>query len=1037
MPHMSSIVPFNTLVLPIMTYFRGMEVRTKIIPLFLMLFAVSPFFQASAQTRVLDNNPASIKWSQINTPSFKIIFPKGLDDQAQRMANTLEHISAPVSKSLGNKKPKKLPIVLQNQNSISNGFVALGPRRSEFQTTPPQNYNFIGTNKWMDLLAVHEYRHVVQFSQSRTGWNKLFHFLFGQNTQAGMAFTAAPPWFWEGDATVTETVLTPSGRGRIPDFDRIFRTNLLEGKRFNYNKQHLRSFKDFVPNHYVLGYHMVTHVRRRTRNTEIMDEVSSDAWSWPFVPFTFSNALKRNTGQYLVPTYNSMMDELKSVWEKQLDDMPITEFERINSRESDVFTDYSFPQVLEDGSVIALKSGIADIEEFVKFNSDGSHARKFVPGVMNDGAMLSSTQFKVVWNEFEFDPRWRTKTYSVIKWYDFSTGEKRTITKKSRYASAAISPDGYQIATILTTTNSMNHVVLLDAYNGAEKKRFDNPENAQYGMPRWSQDGKSLVLLKTTEEGKSVVQIAVESGDETVLIRAAHENIGHPLLYDNILFYNSPYNGIDNIYARDLKTGITYQVTSSKYGAYNPAISPDGDWIYYNDHTVNGLDVVRVPFEPSVWMPIGEVEDRNARYFEPLIAQEGDPNILDDIPNNRYEVKNYSKFGHMINIHSWGPFASTDLVRAEAGIFSRDILSNTNLSLGYVYDIEEETGFASAALSYQAWYPIIDLEYQIGSRSTSSYKWDESTFLAGLRLPFVFTKSKYFTELEFSNSIGLRKVTDFRNRRGGDGRQINISPGFIPVDGMDTVFVDRFVVDQDELQNGDLLFNDLEISLFNLMKQSPRDINSRFGQFLIFKRLSTFSGDFQGATTGVRGGVFFPGLDAVLPNTFKNHSLFFRFGLQNRETGPETDIYAFRNVIFKPRGYSYPVEKEFVAIQSNYTLPLIYPDLSLGPFLNIKRVKANFFADYGQETTESFTFFAEDGSITVNGETFNFSRGDVFNSQTLENNYFSYGIELTFDVNIMRFTPNIEIGARLVNQRANDFNTGGTSVEIIFGGVNF
>ena len=69
------------------------------------------------------------------------------------MSNTLEHLIGGVIKSL-NKKPRPITILLQNQGVISNGFVQLAPRRSEFYTTPPQNLDFNG-------LAIHELRHVV------------------------------------------------------------------------------------------------------------------------------------------------------------------------------------------------------------------------------------------------------------------------------------------------------------------------------------------------------------------------------------------------------------------------------------------------------------------------------------------------------------------------------------------------------------------------------------------------------------------------------------------------------------------------------------------------------------------------------------------------------------------------------------------------------------------------------------------------------------------------------------------------------------
>ena len=85
-------------------------------------------------TVVLENLPPSIKWYQLNTPHFNIIYPQGFTDQGQRMANTMEHIYGPAAASLDVKPKKNFPLILQNQNSISNGFVTVGPRRSEFFT---------------------------------------------------------------------------------------------------------------------------------------------------------------------------------------------------------------------------------------------------------------------------------------------------------------------------------------------------------------------------------------------------------------------------------------------------------------------------------------------------------------------------------------------------------------------------------------------------------------------------------------------------------------------------------------------------------------------------------------------------------------------------------------------------------------------------------------------------------------------------------------------------------------------------------------
>ncbi|MEL7001600.1 MAG: hypothetical protein AAFN93_02565, partial [Bacteroidota bacterium] len=849
--------------------------------------------------------------------------------------------------------------------------------------------------------------------QSKVGFNKLISILFGQFTQVGMAQSAAPPWFFEGDATVIESTFTHSGRGRIPAHDLVFRSNLLGGKRFGYHKQHLLSFKDFIPDHYRLGYYYIGHIRKRTGDREIWEKVTRSAFSWPFIPFTFSNSLKKHTGYNIVQNYEMMMDEMEGLWKKQLEGLELTEYTRVNSRSSKAFTDYSFPQKLANGDVLAMKSGIGDIEQFVVFK-DGKETKVFVPGFINRSSMLSSAGNTVVWNELHFDPRWRTKTYSVIKSYNAATDEKRIITRKSRYTGAAISSDESKIVTVLSTEEYKHHLVVIDSKNGKEIKRFENENNGQYGMPRWSQNGEQIVALKTTEEGKSVVLVDYKTGEEKILIPYSHENIGHPVLHDEYLIYGSPYSGIDNIYAMHLETGKRFQITSAKYGAYSAVVSPDGESIYYNDHSVDGLDVARIEYEPDTWKPLEEVEDRNINYNQELAEQENHEDILSEVPDKEYPVKKYSKLTHALNIHSWGPFTDTNLNTIEAGIFSKDILSTTEVTLGYTYDNIEESGFASAGISYQGFYPVIDFTVDYGGRTERDnglkYTWDETTVEAGVRLPLALTNSKYVTELSVGNFVGLRDVSNFTNNVDNTGRLLFTA--FLVED--DTV--NTFRVDPDLVPDGQVFFNRFSIRAFNILKQSDRDINPAWGQLFWFDRLNDIGGDFTGALTSFRYSLFFPGI-------FKHHSFFVQGGFQSRQITDDLNLITFRNRIPRPRGHSYFTDEKFTSILFNYTLPLWYPDIALGPVLNLQRVRLNMFYDYGEDNILIFRRRVDNS--------------DPFPGFDGGFDYKSYGAELTVDLNVMRFRPRISVGARFVYNEESPFRNAGSTVEFILGGVSF
>jgi hypothetical protein len=975
------------------------------------LFLFSAFFGslASAQDAAIQNsNATSIKWSQITTPGFQVIFPRGFDEQAQRVARTLEFIREPEANSLG-VIPKRIPIVLQNQTSVSNGFVTMAPRRSEFFTMTPQDYNALGTNDWLSLLASHEYRHIVQYQRSITGFNKFLYYLLGQNAVSLVSYAAVPPWFWEGDAVVAETAFTGSGRGRIPNFSMLFRTNYQEGRVFNYHKAFLRSYKDNIPDHYVLGYHMTTYLRNKTGDPMIWEKITRRSWAAPYIPFGFSRAIRKETGLTVTGLYREMATSLEEDFRKKTEQTRVSDFKPVSVRTSKAYTDYLYPQPQDDGSVIALKNGIGDLNQIVVLK-DGLQIKTFVTGPMNMAGMLSVADDKVVWNEFRYDPRWRAHSYSVVRELDLALNKVRDVTRKSRYASAAISPDAKLIATVESAENYGSRLVVLDETNGRVVKAFPSG-NGAVTMPRWSNDGSAIVALLTRDGKRSVAKFNVESDVVEELVAPTDENIGHPLLHGKYLFYNSPYSGVDNIYVLDTGTGKRYQVSSSKYGSFNPLISPDADWIYYNEQSRNGMDIVKVAFEPDFWIPLENIPLPGEGLYDKIVEQEEHPDLLGNIPDGTdLPVRKYSKLGHALNIHSWGPFFNSDVTTATLGIYSKDVLSTTLVNVGYEFDLYERTGIYKGAISYQGLYPVIDAEVLYGKRVVNTtvgdreiqLTWTETGATAGVRLPFVLTQGRNISTLTLKDAVGLTHVEDFSTR--------TVRNNFIVGTGKDRlVRIDStsIVPFTNYPGNGNLISNQALLSFTRYWRTSRRDINPKWGQLFDVEMYSTpFGGDYEGWLTALRGAFYLPGFA-------KHHSLFARVGYQTGTSSIDPDSYTFRNRIFRPRGFTYPRDYKFVSYSANYTLPVWYPDIALGPIVNFQRIRTNAFFDYGTGTSRDFS--------TAQG-------GDILTD------YMSAGVEVTFDINVMRLLPQLDIGFRFTKGISGKEDM---AFEFLLGSLNF
>lgn len=989
---------------------------------FLSLLFLNALFITSLGQTVLDNTPPSISWFQLNTPHFQLLFPEGFDNTANRMANTLERLYGAETRSLTT-RPRRIPVVLQNRASESNAFVSILPRRVEFFTMPSQNYNFIGNNDWLDLVMAHEFRHVIQYDHANQGFNRLIYYISGNYGLSALAGAAVPQWFWEGDAVLAETAFTRTGRGKIPNFGLVFRTNLLEGRAFNYHKQYLRSYKHNIPNEYVLGYHMVSYLRKKTGDPLIWDKITRRAWRSSIVPFTFSNAIKKETGMHVTDLYREMAEESAKLW-RSADTLKLTAFNTVNVRRNKAYTDYMYPQPLPGGSVVAMKSGIGDIDQLVRL--DGRNEEKiFVQGIVNETGMISSGGSRVAWNEYRYDPRWGRRNYTVVVVYDMDTKRKWVVgSSRSRYSGAGLSPDGKKVITVQSDNAYRHRLVILDVDTGYTLKTVDNPSNAFYSMPRWSDDGSSILALKTTGEGKAVISIDMQREAEREIMPPTNENIGYPVLHGGYLLYNGVVNGIDNIFAYDLNAKRTYQLTNSRYGSYNPAVSVDGSDLYFNEQRRDGMDVVRMPFELSSAGVVEPEPGEHRHTYDPIVEEEGRPHLLDSIPDQRFPVARYSRIKGIFNPYTWGPYVDNSLAQADVGITSQDVLSTTRISAGYRYDIGEETGEVHADLSYQALFPIINASVSYGHRKDKSnlslsssdrrhvdFEWDETGIIGGISIPLLLTRSKYLSSLTMSSNVGYTLTSSFHSMVSRDG--VVISEGadrFVPAN--DTLFY----LYSDITDYGQLIFNHFSLNYSRSLKQSRRDFNPKLGQFITAESYSTpFGGDYQGWQWVARGSFYFPGI-------LKHHSFYVRGGYQQSLESFELDIYTFRNRLFKPRGYSYPQNTRFSTLSANYAFPLWYPDIAIGPVINIQRVKLNVFYDYGEGEGQDYYY--------------NFQSGRVYIIDT-KDTYKSAGAEITFDVNFFRTLPQFEIGLRATRIEANIFNNQGWVYEFLIGNIPF
>lgn len=666
---------------------------------------------------------AETTWSQIKTPHARLIFKQGMSQEAQRLANTLDHLYGPISQSLG-ARPAPISLILWDKNFQSNAQVAHFPRRMELYNVPFQEYGLLGTNEWFNLLAAHEFRHVVQHAKLRHNLLKGLYCFGGDITQVPVQYILVPKWVYEGDAVVTETVLTKSGRGRMPYFSRLYRMNLLEHGGFSYSKQMFRSLKHQVPDHYRMGYYLVAHLRRKY-GAEVLEKILAKT-TW-LIPFPI--AVWQVTGKSMTQVYKEANEELKALWQGQIDGLITTPATSMVNRDDETYTDYSYPQTNSKGEIVVLKSGLGTAKQFVLLHQKQQETPLFIPGTVHKNVSFTMAQGQIVWteevphygsdlDEYKEPIMWGQHYYGVIQRYDVQKKCLKTLTHQSRYKAAALSPDAQKIVAVETTSNYQHRLVILDAENGAVLRHLPNPNNYFYMTPRWLDDGQRVVVVKHYNSQATLALVDTHTGQSEDLLPYSEENIGVPVPCGKYVLYNSAYNGIDNIYALDLASGKRYQVTSRKYGAYHPTLSQDGQWLIFNDFTKHGMDVAKMPFDPQSWTPLEEVEDRTVHYYAPIVDQENNADVLDHIPSKTYAVAPCRPWQHTFNVHSW-LYDTVSSGKPEVGIniHSKDLLDTTDLQIGYIHNLYKGKSTGSimgsmASTSFDALNPWTETSIQ-------------------------------------------------------------------------------------------------------------------------------------------------------------------------------------------------------------------------------------------------------------------------------------------------------------------------------------
>ncbi|MDR1920104.1 MAG: hypothetical protein LBQ65_10725, partial [Tannerellaceae bacterium] len=515
-------------------------------------------------------DPSRLKWNQVALEHYSLIYPQGLDSMAYRYALYLENVYPHLMKTIGQPVKMSFPVVLHPASMIANGMVSWSPRRMELLTTPSYSQE---AERWDKHLVTHESRHVLQTGKLMRGVFRPLYYLMGEQA-AGVSSVFVPRWFFEGDAVGMETALTEGGRGRLPEFQMVYKAQLLSAKGYSFEKWYLGSYKDYTGDFYAFGYNLTSFARYKY-GADIWERTTSRYIHHPFALPPFSKAFKHHTGIGFDQLFKDTYAYLRKEWESRDTgyDSPL-----YLSPPSKQYTSYKYPQAWKDSSLIALKTSLSDLPSLVAL-SKGSEQHLSYLGSINGRIVLHKE--RVYWLEHLSSIRWTHESHTVIKYYDLTSRRIRTLTPRRRYIAFALSDS--TIAASLFTEEGESRIALIAKESGQEYKQYPTPGNVF--IKDLAMGGKdTLYTLAVGEEGISLLLLNMQTGQWEELLQPTSANLTSPVYQDGRLFFESGLEGSNNLYCLDSSSRKAYRLSSARFGAFHPALSHGGKELLFSDY---------------------------------------------------------------------------------------------------------------------------------------------------------------------------------------------------------------------------------------------------------------------------------------------------------------------------------------------------------------------------------------------------------------------------------------------------------------------
>lgn len=930
--------------------------------------------RASAQYYTWGSD-APMKWSTIRTPDVRMIFPDTVDAVARRTLFYIRTVQPVIAEGFTH-GPMRIPFVMHPENFQSNGLVMYLPKRVEFLTSPAvESYAM----PWIKQLVAHEYRHAVQYNNLDRGVIRALSYLLGQQGST-IGLLCMPIWAIEGDAVMSETAMSSFGRALQPSFTIGYRamgrigTDRRGRYRRNIDKWFCGSYRDYVPDHYELGYQLCAYAYDRF-GENVWNKVARFGSRNPYMLATTRIALQKYYGTNVSTLFRETFDDLERYWaslpEPEESARPLVAMPERN------YTTYRWPLPLDDTTALVLKSDYDRPSRFVAVDTrTGAERTLAYTGAVSTRPALDHG--RVWWTEYRRSKLFEQRVNSQLCWMNPADGTTG-ILRGRRQALYPVSA-GDALAWVEYAPSGRYSIVVRDP-QGTER-RHPIPDDKELHGLAWDDRTEALYALVTDDSGMWIARI--DAGALHPVTQGAYVTLSDLRAADGRLYFGSIASGRDEVHSYDLATGREYRLTTSRYGAFDGAPVRGGREVLLTTYDRRGYrlavqeatDSTATPVEPSR-LPQNVVNPPRRSWrtlnLDTVRFPEGDSLLQGD----RFRTRRYRKGTHLIDIHSWmpaafDPFAAVEEHRIEvnagATLITQNLLSNTEGYASYGYN-RSEGSIVKLGIRYFGLGVHLDLDASYGGNQlfySLASRDPETGKLVYQSRP---APDRYY-------SVGFSASLPLYLQRGYRTQQFTLSTGWNYSNGM-VADMDKIVWSGGHISNIQRIgFREgvhklaFGAGFSDQVRLAHRDFAPRWG----YAVAATYT--FNPSNRDFSDLVSLYG-QSYLPGPVLHHSLRLAVNYQTSLGGYKFPSgytpLSYRSTRLVPQGFTSAdiLSDHYLAFRADYQLPVWYPEGGIGSVLYFKRIRLNIggtyaqFRDLGMSGMERHRIWAAGGDLVV------------------------------------------------------------------------